>query len=872
MSEDTAPDPVHISASPAPAVAFAGIDAGAASLPADRERADLVDDEDLVPDPQIGSRRWLLTVAAVVLVLGSLVGPISASGIWEPPELKGAELARRIAVALLGAKNLIIDGSINTVPTAGQIGRGELPFTSIALGLKVFGLSEWAGRLPMALWGLLGVAATYLLLSRLVDRVAAAFAAIVLATTPLYFLQARTILGDIVTMSGLAIAVAGLAIASFDTRPRPRARVAYWIFGLAGCAAGFGARGVILGIALPCFSIGLAWLLRRGAPGVDRLSAIFAILDLVLGAAALVLGLRALLHAEDHQFLRILGCTIDNRRTIPTHDFMVLQLGHAMFPWSAVAPFALGRALRAPIGVEGDAFARESSARILLLVTCVLAFAAFTALAPSVGVLPFSAVFALAGVIAILLRDFERGAPGSRTLALGVASLLILFLVDFKNFPEKGLAGFVVDDARFPDSFKDLGLKIVEVGTLVGAGLFVLSFFERDEGRPVFAREEHRRFTRELRAANGGNVVFGLAAIEVSLIVLSAALAVSQHFTHWRQLDSIGSPGREAAEYGLLVLPVLVALPHVILLLRDACRVVLRWLHTTRASASLMAIAALGATLSFRYYPLLARQISPKEVFESFKRLSRPGEDLSMVGSGAGSGSARYYAHRDVRNFMNSSEAFTWLMAGGDSERRWLVVRSTDLAQMNSEYRARRTTPPKNLPVLDARSSEILLVSNLIRAGEKNENPFLKWVLDTRPPTPRPLDADFNGQLHAFGWGVTTPDGEPVTWVRAGKPYVFHFYYEVTHAIAGEWQTFIHVDGYQRRYNGDHETLEGKYPFRWWHPGDFIHDSHPFELEPNFSAGTYTVFFGLFRGEQRLDVKRGGGEDNRVNAGPLEVR
>jgi hypothetical protein len=145
-------------------------------------------------------------------------------------------------------------------------------------------------------------------------------------------------------------------------------------------------------------------------------------------------------------------------------------------------------------------------------------------------------------------------------------------------------------------------------------------------------------------------------------------------------------------------------------------------------------------------------------------------------------------------------------------------------------------------------------------------------VLESKPVPARPLDIDFNGQLHGLGWSVTTPDGQPVTSVRAGKPYVFHFYYEVMRAISGEWQTFIHVDGYQRRYNGDHDTLEGKYPFYLWHPGDFIEDSHPFELEPNFTGGTYTVFFGLFRGEQRLEVKRGAAEDNRVNAGPLEVR
>jgi hypothetical protein len=327
---------------------------------------------------------------------------------------------------------------------------------------------------------------------------------------------------------------------------------------------------------------------------------------------------------------------------------------------------------------------------------------------------------------------------------------------------------------------------------------------------------------------------------------------------------------RFAFKVGFLALPVLVVAPNLCLLARDACRVVFRRLRITRASAALAAIAAFGAALSFGYYPLLARQISPKEVFESFKHLAQPGEELSMVGSGAGSGGARYYAHRDVRAFPSSQDAFSWLTEH-DSERRWLVVRASDLAQMNSQFRGRRA-PARNLPVLDARSSEILLASNLLRPGETNQNPLSKWLPDERPRPTHPLDVDFNGQLRGLGWSVTTRDGEPVTSVRAGKPYVFHFYYEVTRPISGEWQTFIHVDGYQRRYNGDHDTLEGRYPFRLLREGDYMEDTHPFELEPNFAGGTYTVFYGLFRGDQRLEVKRGPAEDNRVNGGPLEVK
>jgi hypothetical protein len=525
--------------------------------------------------------------------------------------------------------------------------------------------------------------------------------------------------------------------------------------------------------------------------------------------------------------------------------------------------------LRPPVGpLATDAFERESSARVVILVVSVLAFGAYVVLAPSIGVLPFGAVFALGAATALAFRDFERGAPGSRVVGLGVAALMVLFYEDFSNFPEKGLSAFAVDGAKFPDSFKKSGTLVIKIGTVVSAGLFGLFFLEREEGQPCFVKDEYRAWSEFLKTAREGGVRSSLIAAEIGLVVLAVVTFISDRFAHISAIDSMSPQLRVVAKYGFLGLPVLVAGPLIGYGARDASRWLLRKLRVPRAQAALTAVAIFGAVMSFGYYPLLAKQISPKEVFDSYRRFARPKEELAMMGMATGG--ARYYARQDVRTFASVHDGFAWLTERPD-ERRWLVVRSSDIAQINSLYRGHRA-PARNIPVLDARSSENLLVSNQLRPNEVNQNPFAKWVLED-PPTPtRRLDADFNNQLHAIGWDVTTPDGEPVTSIRAAKPYLFKFYYEVTRPISGEWQTFIHVDGYQRRYNGDHDTLEGKYPFHLWLAGDHIVDIHPFELEPNFSAGTYTVYFGLFRGEQRLEVKRGQSEENRVSAGPLTVK
>lgn len=820
-----------------------------------------------VADPAVSSSRRLLFLVTPVLVLGSLFGFIAASGIWEPPELRIADLSRRIAVVLFGATSLVVESGNNGIPTTSELGRGELPFTSIAVGMRLFGLSEWAGRLPMATWGLLGVLATVLLLARLADRVTAAFGALVLATMPLYFLQARTMLGDIVTMASLAIAVAGLGVATLDARPSAIARAGYWILGAAGMAAGFSVRGALLGVAIPGLAVGLSHRVRR--KGTDRLGDAFGGASLLIGGVAAVIGIRAMVTVEPHQFSRWIGGAMETRRGTLTHDAIVLQLGHSLFPWSAVVPFALASLLKAPPGVTGEPADREASLRVLLGTAAILAFGVYTAIVPSLGALPYGAVFALAGTVAITFRDVERGAPLSRAALLGVASFLVLFYSDFKNFPDKVLAGFVSDDAKLPESFKKVADLILKVGTVATAGALALLLHERDEGQPAFRRDDYRAWPRVFRTAYDGNVWIAAAAIELSLVGLAVALFLSEKGVKLALVAGLGGPLREGLRYAFLLFPLILLAPTAALLCRDACRVVLRRLSVTRGLAALGAVAAFGAAMSFVLYPSLARQISPKESFDAFRRLSRPGEELGMLG-GSASGGARYYAKRDVRSFSTSQEAFVWLTAE-PGRRRWLVVRAADVGQLNASYRGHQQ-PSRNLPVLDARSSEILLASNLLRPGEVNENPLSKWVLEARPNPSRKLDVDFNGQLQAIGWDVTTPDGAPVFEVRAGKPFVLRLYYEVIRPISGEWQTFIHIDGYQRRYNGDHDTLEGKYPFHLWRVGDFIVDVHPFELEPNFTAGAYTVFFGLFRGDQRLAVKRGGGDDNRVNAGTLQVR
>ncbi len=132
-------------------------------------------------------------------------------------------------------------GQLSLPQQLNDLGRPQLPFTSIALGFKMFGLHEWAGRAPLALWGVLGVARDLRLgLSRSsIAARAGVFSAVALDDDAASSsCRSRTMLGDIVTMSAVAMAFGGLAVAVFDRGRRRRGRTS--------CARG--SRGSCVGV------------------------------------------------------------------------------------------------------------------------------------------------------------------------------------------------------------------------------------------------------------------------------------------------------------------------------------------------------------------------------------------------------------------------------------------------------------------------------------------------------------------------------------------------------------------------------------------------------------------------------------------------
>ena len=85
---------------------------------------------ELASEPRERPSRGLAILTLVVVAVCAVWGLLRSS-VWDPAELETAEFARRVARQLFGAA--LPGPDVETVPTQGELGRGELPVLAVAL-------------------------------------------------------------------------------------------------------------------------------------------------------------------------------------------------------------------------------------------------------------------------------------------------------------------------------------------------------------------------------------------------------------------------------------------------------------------------------------------------------------------------------------------------------------------------------------------------------------------------------------------------------------------------------------------------------------------------------------------------------------------
>jgi hypothetical protein len=235
--------------------------------------------------------------------------------------------------------------------------------------------------------------------------------------------------------------------------------------------------------------------------------------------------------------------------------------------------------------------------------------------------------------------------------------------------------------------------------------------------------------------------------------------------------------------------------------------------------------------------------------------------------------------------------------ATADERARWYtLLPAENFSELNHSFR--ELSGGRHIPVLDGRSSRVLLAASWLREGEQNQNRYAAHTM-----TRAEFDALDDPKVHR-GWGNFQDTIQVLGYrleeevISRGKGYKLSVYYEALAEIRTSYKIFMHIDrqGSSNRIHGDHWPLnlpgagtegeeEGKicvgcYRTDHWLRGDVVVDVYEGEVPVGTPSGPQDIWIGFYTpgSDERLKVKsweegrvRHDGQ-NRVRVGTFQVR
>lgn len=285
-----------------------------------------------------------------------------------------------------------------------SLGFFEAARPKVLLTFELASASADGSRIPGVVAAIVGLGAVYVLLARGMDRRAGAYAVIVLATTPLWFVHARTLTGAIVPMSAGAVALSGLYLAAVDERAGRSVRVLGIVVAIVAAGVLVRARGLGIVAAVSFGIAASAWVRER-----RRIAGAIAGVGVVVAAIAIARGTS-----------RAGG-----------FEAPITQTLYALAPWSPLAPFAIVRRPRSP-------------AQLAACVSALAALVAHAGFVPPDGEAPLFAAPFVALAVGAMLRNLDDAENTSTLLAAAVFALGALVARDVGLAPERILLGLGV--------------------------------------------------------------------------------------------------------------------------------------------------------------------------------------------------------------------------------------------------------------------------------------------------------------------------------------------------------------------------------------------------------------------------------------------
>ncbi len=635
----------------------------------------------------ITGKPWFWPAVLAALALVTVVPGLGSHGFWEPEEISVADRAQQLVAAAADDGEAAADEDSEPATWDER---------AAAASIAALGPGELAARLPMALFGLIAVAAAGALGWRLAGARAGLFAAAALLSFPLFVFPSRLLIGDIAGVAAYALIALGAAGLCWPPGPREgpaRLRHAGDLALLAaGAWLGHAALGTLLGATAPLAAAAVAgWLAlfgdrrqrREGADG-DPAPRSLTTGTILLSAATGLTALWVIAGAYDVATAypgdrAVFGMTLipaqgdlaalggawrESPDLEATFDVLFEPLAYGMFPWSVLAPIALVMpALSRRAG-------RRAFGAYLCLAQVAAAWAAATFLFRAVGPVHVPALAAAAVAIGALLddalraRDDAESAGGARELPLVAVMVVLATAVlakDLLAFPEQlaavHLAGETVD---VPEALRMHVAAVAIVGVVFAlvVALGLLGFEPKPESRLAWLRGPIRR-------------------------ALPAAAAIS-------------------LVYALL--------------------------------------------LAHGFIPALSQQYSSKGLFDALSSTRQPGERLVILGS-PGPGHD-LYARGELETVSSRSELIDFL---GEPERAFALIRRNRLCPVQQSA----SSADVSYHVLYDRNAEFLLLTNQLRDGETDLNPLRRMMLREPPEAiDTPFDATFDDRVRLVGYNM----------------------------------------------------------------------------------------------------------------------
>jgi hypothetical protein len=802
------------------------------------DAASLVSEQN-VPTPADRTQTlWAILAFAFIAIL--LFWRISGFGIWDPWELATAEPARHFA-----------EGH--------AVANERITFATwlVSLGFRVFGVHEWAGRVPIAFAGLISVLCAYRMGSRFADQRTGLYAALITGTSPLFLFNARTMVGaapDVAVQSVLALSVFG-ALLPRSTNARG-GNLLWLASSLVALTLAITTRGALLAV-LPPLGAALTIALLGPIRTRDRVTKLSLVVLGGLFVFCVIMIARDALRDAPEYSPWIGGAATSTAP--PTFDAVIEHAFHAFAPWSALLPIAMSQLWL--WGFEPEAPAGEPAATssgfafpYACLVWTALGYGVETLFLSRYGrevsVMP---LVALALLVALLLRDVERRGVGLWSAGIAVLLLVGLIIRDYGFYPSGPVEGLPLSSFEVPKEWNPIRTWSRLLSAFAACALFGLAA-DSERTTRLNLRAPYQLLRAQWRRSWGFKLWLISAALGLLSLCVFGALAylIPEHM----HMPTLAIKWVRRLLYLPFLIAICVALAQ--LVLNGFVR-----LGGYRFVPLLIAGSAVGAYAAQGFLPGISGHFSPREVYATYNALAQPNQPLAEYQVG-GRG-ATFYAKGQVVEVTSVAQLIDHLMASGQ---RWAAFPNDQLADIDHAYRLRTG---QHLVLADARSARVLLAASQPIPKRTDAN-YLRSAVQKAAPQPiqHPIAVTFDDRVELLGYRLELPhDG----YVGAGESITLTWYYRVLRHIPSGYRLFVHIDGQGERIHGDHDPVDGKYPVQLWEPGDVIWDEQKIDVPASDRAGDYAILIGFYSGEIRLPIKQGpnDGED-RARVGVLRIQ